>query len=282
MIGAKRRDAAGARMAAAIEENLVGTSAFFGRLPGTDLHDGDPGLRFYVTPGVPHPLFNHVYHTRLPPEGLDARIDAVVRRYAARRLPFFWSVGPFAGPPDLGPRLEAHGLTRAQRLPGMAVDLRELHEDVASPAGLAVERVVDDAVSGEFVEVARTGFGMPGFTAGALGGVLGVAGFAEDSPFVHYVGRLDGEALATASLSLAAGVAGIFNVVTLPGARRRGLGTAMTLAALQKARGRGYRIGILQSSEMALGVYRRLGFERYSTYTVYAGTGEHQRWQGHF
>lgn len=262
-------------MAAAIEKNLVGTSAFFGRLPGTDLHDENPGLRFYVTPGVPHPLFNHVYLTRLPREDLDARIEAVRRCYAARRLPFFWSVGPFAGPPDLGPRLESHGLTRAERLPGMAVDLRELQEDVPFPAGLVVERVRSDVVSWEYAEVARTGFGMPEFTAGALGEVLGVLGFAEDSPFVHYVGRLDGEVLATASLSLAAGVAGVFNVVTLPGARRRGLGTAITLAALREARERGCRIGILQSSEMALGIYRRLGFEQYSTYAVYLGGGQH-------
>lgn len=98
-------------------------------------------------------------------------------------------------------------------------------------------------------------------------------GFAEESPFAHYAGRLGGEVVATASLSLAAGVAGIFNVVTLPEARRRGFGTALTLAALRDARRRGYRICILQSSTMALGIYRRLSFERYSTYSLYVGTG---------
>jgi predicted acetyltransferase len=50
----------------------------------------------------------------------------------------------------------------------------------------------------------------------------------------------------------------------------------VTLAALREARRLGYRIGVLQSSEMGLGVYRRLGFEQYSTYAVYAGTGQEE------
>lgn len=260
-------------MAAAIEANVVETASLFGRVPGTELHE-DPDLRFYVTAGVPSPLFNHVYQTRLPREDVDARIGEVRRHYAARELPFMWSVGPFTSPPDLGPRLEAHGLARIERLPGMATDLQTLKEDVPLPAGLTVERVRNAEVSKEYAGVMKVGFEMPEFTVGALLDILTVLGFAEENPFVHYVGRLGGEVLATASLSLAAGVAGVFNVVTLPRARRRGLGTALTLAALRDARERGYRIGILQSSAMGLGVYRRLGFERYSTYSVYAGTGQ--------
>jgi GNAT superfamily N-acetyltransferase len=273
-MGTTSGDTPSAGMAGAIEANVVETSSLFGRVPGTELHDEDPDLRFYVTAGVPSPLFNHVYLARLPREDPDARIREVLRHYAARRLPFMWSVGPFSLPPDLGSRLGSHGLVCVERLAGMAADLRALDEGIPSPNGLTVERVGDAEVLREYVEVAGAGFGMPGFVSGALFEACSALGLAEESPFGHYVGRLGGEVLATASLSLAAGVAGIFNVVTLPGVRRRGIGAALTLAALRDARERGCRVGILQSSAMALGVYRRLGFEQYSAYLVYAGTGQ--------
>jgi hypothetical protein len=50
------------------------------------------------------------------------------------------------------------------------------------------------------------------------------------------------------------------------------VGAATTLAALLEARQLGHRIGILQSSAMGLNVYCGLGFEQYSTYSVYVGT----------
>jgi predicted acetyltransferase len=69
-------------------------------------------------------------------------------------------------------------------------------------------------------------------------------------------------------------VGGIYNVATLLKAKRQGFGAAMTLAALREAHELGYQIGILRSSAEGLGVYRRRGFEQYSTYYIYVGTGQ--------
>jgi ribosomal protein S18 acetylase RimI-like enzyme len=53
---------------------------------------------------------------------------------------------------------------------------------------------------------------------------------------------------------------GIYNVGTVERARRRGLGTAVTLGQLYAARARGCRTASLQSTAMAQRLYSRLGF----------------------
>ena len=83
-----------------------------------------------------------------------------------------------------------------------------------------------------------------------------------DLPFQHYLGFRDGEPVVTSTLFLGAGVVGIYNVATLPEARRQGYGSVMTLGPLYQARQMGYCAGVLQSSAMGYPVYRKLGFQR--------------------
>jgi predicted acetyltransferase len=62
----------------------------------------------------------------------------------------------------------------------------------------------------------------------------------------------------------------IANVTTIPEHRGRGLGRAVTLAAMRIGAAAGAQIAVLQSTDMGRGVYRRLGFEEFGTYRVLA------------
>jgi predicted acetyltransferase len=70
-------------------------------------------------------------------------------------------------------------------------------------------------------------------------------------------------------LLLTLGVAGIFGVATVPEARGRGLGTAISLHALREARDMGYKVSVLLSSRMGYRIYQRLGFKEYCRLEIY-------------
>jgi ribosomal protein S18 acetylase RimI-like enzyme len=63
-------------------------------------------------------------------------------------------------------------------------------------------------------------------------------------------------------------VAGIYNVTTPPAYRRRGIGTALTAAALLAGRDRALRTGILQATAEGEPVYRRMGFTTVGEYRL--------------
>jgi ribosomal protein S18 acetylase RimI-like enzyme len=86
-------------------------------------------------------------------------------------------------------------------------------------------------------------------------------GLGDASPFRHYLASIGGDPVATCSLFLGAGVAGVYDVSTLPERRRRGIGAAITHFAMADARANGYRMAILHASSLGLGMYRSLGFE---------------------
>jgi ribosomal protein S18 acetylase RimI-like enzyme len=80
------------------------------------------------------------------------------------------------------------------------------------------------------------------------------------SQFHLLVAHQDGEPVATALAYDHDRDCGIFNVVTVPHARRRGLGSAVTALHLADARARGCTTASLQATPMAERMYARIGF----------------------
>ena len=149
----------------------------------------------------------------------------------------------------------------------MAADLLALHEDLPIPSHLTIERVDGTEALEKWAYASIIGFGLPETYVDAWFDLF--TGLEFHPQLRNYIGMLDGEPVSTTELFLAAGVAGIYVVTTVPNARRRGIGAGLTLAALREARAMGYRIGILHSSSMGLGVYRRLGFQEYCRMSHY-------------
>lgn len=243
----------------AIEGNLAAIFSLWASWPRAQVCNESDML--WSLTDIPFPLFNSVLHARLETDAADARIDAAIARCRSKGVPMLWWTGPGTRPGHLGQALQAHGFAKVADLPGMAADLDRLRGGAAVPSGLAIEPVTTkDAIVG-WCDALVAGFGMPEFVGEAFADCFSTLGCGRDAPLRHYVGMLNGSAVATASLFLGAGVAGIYNVSVVPAARRAGVGAAMTLRPLLDAHALGYRVGILHASEMGAGVYQSLGFE---------------------
>ena len=182
-----------------------------------------------------------------------------------------WWVGPSSRPPQLGTHLKAHGFFHSRDLPGMALDLSLLPEP-SLPPGLAIKQVGGIEALRTWCRTLVTGFAFPDVVAHAYLDAFSSLGFDPQSPMLNFSGWLNGEAVATASLFLGGGVAGIYNVTTLSDARCKGIRTAMTVFLLRLARAKGYRVGVLETSKMGEVLYRKLGFRQYCTLSQYVWT----------
>jgi GNAT superfamily N-acetyltransferase len=251
----------------AIEENGEEFLVTLGRAAGAE--ERDNGRVRWVIGDIPIDYHNCVVRADLSPEEADGVILESLERFRAHGTPGSWHVGPSMRPTDIGERLLAHGFSYGGDDIGMAVELSALRESSPAPDGLVIEQVRDEESLAEWKDTLAQGFGEGPAEAEWVGEMYRRLGLGDDRPWRHYLGRLRGEPVATSTLFLGAGVAGIYFVFTIEQARRQGIGAALTLAPLRAAREIGYRVGILGSSEMGYPVYRKLGFQEYCRIGIY-------------
>jgi len=245
---------------AAVETSFFETWMALGASPRLSVYDGADMIR-YVS-NVPFPVLNGVMRTRFQPEVADRRIEETLSIFQSQRLPMTWWTGPSTEPDDLPSRLCEHGLEPpGQPRIGLGVDLWQLNATIGRPINLEIYVVDNAELYDECQQVLNTAHQIPEDAGRAMAEITCSAGIGEGSPFRHYLGVKDDRSIATAMLSLAGGVAGIYNQGTLPEEHREGIEMAMTLTALYEARDMDYRIGVLQSTRIGFNMFRHLGFE---------------------
>jgi ribosomal protein S18 acetylase RimI-like enzyme len=256
----------------AIDADSIGTRVLGGELP----HEShlEPDAAWAV--GEPmDPYASTVASASFAPDTADARIARIVAAYDARPTPFLWWRAPFHGPADLAERLERAHVYPVGSSPGMAMDLARLGPRPETAPGFEVRGVTDAAGLRDYIAVLAADpppagappMHTPEKTERRLRYV--VPTLAEEPLPLRLVGYVGERPVATARLSLAGGAAGIYSVATLAEQRGHGYGAAITHDTLARGRELGYRVAVLQASEMGYAIYRKLGFEDVFQYTIH-------------
>ena len=243
-----------------------------GRAPNVELSVGRY-LTWLVT-DMPDHFINLVVCTELPANGVDELIKDTFLHFKSLNIKkLSWLVEEGVPATEIKKHLLANGLSfRESFATEMAIDLDKLSENISLPDGLQIVPVEDDATLRQWIHAASVGFGVPAETENVWFDFFNYV--ACGPPFYTYLALLDGKPVGTSQLFRSAGVAGIYNIACIPDVRGMGIGTAVTRTVLVDARKLGYKVGILQASQMGYKVYQRLGFQDFGKLSVFLWENE--------
>ncbi len=201
---------------------------------------------------IPFALFNAISGARFEAGTEAQRTAEVADSYIERGRPTLWWATPSTMTPRGDAVLRTRGFVRNPE-PGM-------HRPLDRPVTVSLPddlRVDVTAMTPDLMAALAEGFGFPEFVVEPM-----LAAFTSigGDQFAHVVARLDGEPVGGGSLFFSGLTAGIYNIATVEGARRRGIGTAVTGTLINVAMDRGCTDAVLMASDMGRPTYERLGF----------------------
>lgn len=235
---------------ASLEANVWSMFSILGAGTGGSILDTP--ARLVVEAPLPQPPYNAVLRFR--DDGTGPLAEQVARewvRFTRRGVNGVFLRHPTA-PDGLDAALAANGLEEAERLAGMALDLT-----TDLPARRAVDGVdlveAGNADTDDWVDLVTWRYGLESTTEDYLRDVYRQAIGTHSRLFVA---RIDGRAVSKVVLHLSDGVAEIYGAATTEAGRRRGLASALTIAALHRAWELGTGVGAALHTDGARPVSR--------------------------
>jgi GNAT superfamily N-acetyltransferase len=233
---------------------------------------GVKGVRGRVT-DLSHPLANLVGMANIAPDEVDAILKMVRNRYSRGRKAYGWVTGPLTRPSDLGERLVASGLSKADEMAGMVLT------DLAVPIAVDPKIEVREGTLNEAQAASKMmsrAYGMPEEVARFFNVLLAMT----DSKVNNrgYFAFVDGDPepvgwsylvfLPDSPIVLLGGAA------TLPEHRGRGIYSALVAKRLADARADGRSAAVIQAvRSTSAPIAAKLGFREVCGLEFYAWEG---------
>ncbi len=188
--------------------------------------------------------------------------------FRSRNAPWTWWLDPFIAPPGLDKFLTKRGYAITYACPSMALDLS--YEIDQSPIkGFTIKEVIskDDFI--EWLKPIRVSFNCPQHVFDSFALRLFHVAHGPEAHFRHFIAQENGKTMASSTIHLSHRVATIYNIATLPEARRKGYGKAITAKTMLAAKERNLAYCFLDSSKIGYNMYHGLGFRQFSECKIY-------------
>jgi len=225
----------------------------------------EPDMVFYCS-GFRVPMLNGVLGPRFTAENVSTRVDSAMAHFKKMRVPMRWLLGPSSSPPNLGELLSEQGMKEGWAIPGMALDLKTVDREPL-PEGVEIQEATDAESLRTCGDTLAEGFE---FRDEVERGVSdAVMSYGMSSTRRWFLGFLNGKAVSVSLLVLHDDFAGVYCVATVPEARGKGLGFAITREPLLVAKTEGYDVAVLEASSMGFPVYKRIGFKQLCEFRTY-------------
>jgi len=211
--------------------------------------------------------FNEVFALE-GPVSVDALKEAITRLLVKTRTP--WRLVTVADTVDnLKPVIDAFDLVYSTKEPGMILDPLPQSNDFAIPSDFVIKEVSGKDELSALIATSAAGFDTPIEVWSKMKEVFESAIRNPSYKGASYVGYVKDVPVGTSLRYTSGRTAGIYLVTVLQEFRRRGFGEALTWRALLDGKKEGCTMGYLQSSEMGLSVYKRMGFRTVVEYQVW-------------
>ncbi len=188
--------------------------------------------------------------------------------FAARSRGFaVWVRGDTPEDEDLTAAAETAGFKQVFAMPEMVFGERA--KELPPPDGVEMSRVSSAADADDYWRVAIEAYADNGFPPEIFAYYENHDGLSAANA-AAFLARVDGRPAGISMTIVTRSVAGIYWVGSTAEARGRGLGSAVTAAAVNAGFDLGAGIASLQASPMGENLYRRMGFETIFDYRLFA------------
>ena len=243
-------------LVAEVERSVVECFSLFGRTEGGELYE-DGGLTWICS--LPFPPYSGVLESRLSEAAIRDALERIDLFYRIRRAQYFWLVGPSASPPSLRPLLRGRGFHVGEPLTGMAADIGGLARPGKLPRGCEIREVRDPVSRRSYLRLQVERWAVPEAYVDRLARMDAYSD-AHPEETRRWLAYRDEVPVGKVFLHLGSRAASVYGVAVVPEARGLGLGTALTLTAFEAAAQAGHDLAVLHSSDIAFGMYVRMGF----------------------